>query len=108
MMAAGLSGRFIVAAAMNQELAPLRIRALHNLQLLKPGIGVAKTAENLRRCLEQVTAQAVFGIGFVGGLSPELQGGDLVVARRIRRSSVTVSVPADLLAVAEKVRLHGI
>jgi adenosylhomocysteine nucleosidase len=108
MMAAGFSGRFIVAAAMDQELAPLRSRALPDLQLLETGIGVAKTVENLRRCLEQGTAQAVFGIGFAGGLSPELHAGDLVIARRIRRGSVTVPASADLLAVAEKVRLHEV
>src|SRR5262245_10588939 len=96
----------IVAAAMDQELAHFRIpprgeelppsrRRLSwglsagtspcipfkrgigpNVQLLKTGIGVAKTAENLRRRVEQESPRAVFGIGFAGGLSPELQAGD--------------------------------
>lgn len=107
MISDGSAGEFIVAAAMDQELAPLRIRALPNLQLVKTGIGIEKAAGNLRRCLEQTRVRAVFGIGFAGGLSPELQAGDLVIARRIRRSSVTVPASPELLAAAEKVRLHG-
>jgi adenosylhomocysteine nucleosidase len=106
MISAGPAGRFIVAAAMDQELAPLKSRALPNLHLLKTGIGVEKATQSLRRCLAQTRVRAVFGIGFAGGLSPELRTGDLVIGRRIRRSSITVSASADLLAVAEKVRLH--
>ena len=92
---------------MDQELAPLKSRAFPNLHLLKTGIGVEKAARSLGRCLEQTRAQAVFGIGFAGGLSPELRTGDLVIGRRILRGSVTVPASAELLAVAEKVRLHN-
>jgi adenosylhomocysteine nucleosidase len=106
MISAGFAGEFIVAAAMDQELAPLRSRALPNLQLLKTGIGIEKAAGNLRRCLEQTRVRAVLGIGFAGGLFPELQAGDLVIARRVR-GSVIVPVSPELLAAAEKVRLHG-
>jgi len=100
------AGRFVVAAAMDQELAPLRSRALPNLQLFKTGIGIEKAAGNLRRCLEQTRVRAVLGIGFAGGLSPGLQAGELVIARRVR-GSVTVPASPELLAVAEEVRLHG-
>lgn len=101
-------GRLIVSGAMDQELATLKSRALPNVQLLKTGLGVAKTAESLGRCLAHGTAQAVLGIGFAGGLSPELQAGDLVIARRVRRSGVTLPVSANLFAVAEKMRLDDV
>jgi adenosylhomocysteine nucleosidase len=161
-MRADLPGRIIIAAAMDQELAPLKIAfrssiiqqlltprpekrdsrqrsrwtnppespltngetgkvtskpilsrlplegiAVPDVQLFRTGIGVAKTAESLGRCLAQGRVQAVLGIGFAGGLSPELQVGDLVVARRIRRNGVTMSVSPNLLARAEKVRFRG-
>jgi adenosylhomocysteine nucleosidase len=161
-MTADLPGRIIIAAAMDQELAPLKIafrpsiiqqlppprpqkgdsgqrsgwanplestltkgetsevtskRILSRLpfeggtvldvELLRTGIGVAKTAESLGRCLAQGRVQAVLGIGFAGGLSPELQAGDLVIASRIRRSGVTMSVSPNLLAAAGKVRFRG-
>jgi len=106
MIAADPARQFVVAAAMDQELAPLRRRAIPNLQLLKTGIGVEKAGENLRRCLERRSVCAVFGIGFAGGLSPGLQDGDLVLARRIRGSK-TMSASPELLTIAEKVRLHG-
>jgi len=161
-MRADLPGRIIIAAAMDQELAPLKIAfrpsiiqqllpprpqkgdrgqrsgwtnslespltkgetgevtsksilsrlpfeggTVPDVQLLRTGIGVAKTAESLGRCLARGRVQAVLGIGFAGGLSLELQAGDLVVARRIRRNGVTMSVSPNLLEAAEKVRFRG-
>jgi adenosylhomocysteine nucleosidase len=98
--------RLIVAAALDQELAPLKSRSLPNLQLLKTGVGVGNADRALRCCLEHARPRVVLGIGFAGGLSPKLRVGDVLLARNVRGSSLTL-VSAALLAAAAKISLDG-
>jgi len=106
MSSANSEAQFIVVGTLDQELAPLRARSLSNLQILRTGIGAENAGRALRRALQRARPQAVFGIGFAGGLSPQFRVGDLVVARSIEGSSPS-AVSAELLAAAERIRLEG-
>jgi adenosylhomocysteine nucleosidase len=96
----------MVVGALDQELAPLKARSLSNLEILKTGVGVENAGRVLRRALQRASPQAIFGIGFGGGLSRQLRVGDLVVARRIMGSSPS-AISAGLLKAAERIRLEG-
>jgi adenosylhomocysteine nucleosidase len=106
MSSANLEAQFIVVGALDQELAPLRARSLSNLLFLKTGVGTENASGALRRGLQRTSPQAVLGIGYAGGLSPQLRVGDLVVARCIMGSLPSV-ISADLLRAAECIRVEG-
>jgi adenosylhomocysteine nucleosidase len=72
-----------VVAALKRELLPLGRKAHHNLALIETGAGAQNAERHLRWWLERSRTRAVIGIGFAGALSPSLQVGDLMVARKV-------------------------
>jgi adenosylhomocysteine nucleosidase len=98
------SAPILVVAALGYELTQLRRDAHPGLALLETGEGVANAERQLEAWLEQRSAHAVLSIGFAGALSPELQVGDLVVAKSVHGAAAAPD--CDLLAAASQIRMN--
>ena len=78
-----VSNRILVLAALERELAPLRLGLRgHPVELVRTGVGPASAAEATRRCVAGGPA-LVINTGCCGGLAPGLGAGDLVIADRV-------------------------
>lgn len=94
----------LVVAALSYELKKLNRAADSGLALLETGEGVANAERQLDAWLERRSALAVLSIGFAGALSPELQIGDLVVAKSVHDAAAEPD--PKLLASASQIRLN--
>ena len=96
----------LVVAALGYELEKLKRHAHPGLVLLETGEGIANAERHLEAWFAGgAAARAVVSIGFAGALSPSVQAGDLVIARKVRDSKVTPD--AKLLSAAEQVRMNS-
>lgn len=73
--------RLLVVAALKQELAPLRQGIQHpSIQILQTGVGPALARQAIR---DAPLADLIISTGCCGGLSAELNPGDLIIASRV-------------------------
>ncbi|MEK6320253.1 MAG: hypothetical protein AABN33_01080 [Acidobacteriota bacterium] len=94
----------LIVAALSRELAELGCESHAGLALLETGEGIVNAERHLEGWLERGRARAVLSIGFAGALSPSLKAGDVVIADRVRASSVTPD--AKLLSAARRVQIE--
>lgn len=101
-----------IVAALEEELAPLahRLRDAHDgclgdlevrrgrlngrsVCLAVGGVGRRRAAAAARALLSQESTVSLLGIGIAGGLSSELETGDVVWSRRVREPSGAIRTP---------------
>ena len=80
---AKISGLIAVVAAVPLELKELRKLRFPGIVCLTTGVGFRNVEKNLSPFLSRHPVQLVLHAGFSGGLTRELESGDLVVADRI-------------------------
>ena len=54
-----------------------------SVALVQSGVGKQRAQEGVRAVMESCRPEAVINIGFAGGVSPDVKGGDLVLAERV-------------------------
>ena len=98
---------FAIAAALGIELAPFRKGRYNNCQLLETGMGVANARRSLRSFLRHHHVSAIASVGVAGSLSPDLEVGDLVIARQLL-NQVNMQPSPKLAELAETIDLPHI
>jgi 4-hydroxy-3-methylbut-2-en-1-yl diphosphate reductase len=101
--------RLVVATALRTEYAALRGQ-LDGATLERCGMGLARVHQWLPR-LEALAPDAVVVAGLAGGLSPELQAGDVIVASEVRdvtgRTVMRAAAPLVAELRARGLRVHA-
>jgi nucleoside phosphorylase len=109
---AGAEALTAVVTALPEELAPLRARVSglrrerrgarrfllgrlggRPVVLMATGMGPARAERELRALVEAYPVTALIGAGLAGALSPELEAGELLVARQVRDGAGPVADP---------------
>ena len=98
----------LIVAAMSRELGALRRKRPAGISIIETGEGMKNAADALGRWFEKNNASAVVATGFAGALSPQLQIGDMVIAREIHAGNQVISVKeSNLLRAVERVKIDN-
>lgn len=123
--------RALVTAAVRQELSGIEVELadaepLHGegsylsgvmegvqVHLCLSGIGAARTRRKLEAVLAEWKPDLILALGFAGGLTGRLRGGDVILAERVLEEAASgldprsLSTGQDLLAMSRSVTIPG-